>query len=181
MKKNYILLSFVLILVLLGYFIFNGKFPDTKNFLIEKKQINSSGEDKIYIDSDGLFRFAYPDFVAINELVEAGSNGEERKVVLGQGKGGKTDFQIVVSPFTDNDPITEQKIRKDIPDQIIREAQNIQIKGAFGVAFLSSPEGSEDIREVWFSHNGFLYQISALSQMDQHVAGMIDTWVWGEQ
>lgn len=181
MNKNSFLLFLGLLIIFFGYFFYTKNSFDFNHPTDTARRVNESKQEKIYIDSEGLFRFGYPGSVTVNQFVETSVGGEERKIILGRGEGARESFQIAVSAFSDTDPITDKKIKEDIPDQIIREAQNIQVKGALGVAFLSSPAGTENIREVWFSHGGFLYQISALSDMDQIVAHMIDTWVWGEE
>ena len=95
-------------------------------------------------------------------------------MVLAQGKDGKS-FQIFISPFDENGPITVARIKKDLPGLIMEETQEISIAGKPALAFFSQGEGRRT-REAWFAKNGYLYQATAFFQMDELLAKIMKTF-----
>lgn len=70
-----------------------------------------------------------------------------------QGSG----FQIAVSPY--DEPVAgfgEARIRKDLPDLVMKNVKDFSVAGGKGVSF-----DSDTGREIWFVSGETLYQISA--------------------
>ncbi len=79
--------------------------------------------------------------------------------MLGNPKGER-GFQILVFPYKE-DYVTEERFRMDIPSGSMENPQNILIDGVPGTIFYSTDATLGETREVWFIHNGFLYEITA--------------------
>ena len=86
-------------------------------------------------------------------------------------------FQVEASPFDDADTtITIDRIRRDLPDLAISQAEPINIAGSKpGLAFVST-HGSQLTREVWFAKDGYIYQITAPLEFDAVTKKMLTTW-----
>ena len=90
-------------------------------------------------------------------------------------------FQIFVSPFGDDEAITPERILEDIPGLVIREPHTVVLGTRANASFDALAFWSEDAvigktREVWFTHDGNLYEITARADFDTMLAGILSTW-----
>lgn len=88
--------------------------------------------------------------------------------------------QILISPFGDEDikELTQERIKQDLPDMLISEAQTVEIGDEYkGLAFKSDNEffGGAS-REVWFVYQQNLYQISTYARLDELLQKIFTTW-----
>jgi len=96
---------------------------------------------------------------------------------LVQEKESKKSFQIFISPFDEPGPLTKERVKQDLPDLIINNPEQRVLKnGAVALVFFSEESSIGETREIWFVHNGYLYQISTYKELDSLVAKIISTW-----
>jgi len=182
-KKRNILISGILVaVVVLGVFLVTSKNEKLLKFFESKGDglLGQNIEEKVaYLSQDSSFSFEYPagfNFSELSEFSEA--TGEPIETLLFKGQNTKENFQIIISVFDEN-PITIARIKKEVPDLVMKDAQEIAIDGALGVVFTSAfPDGKLATREIWFSHGGKSYQISTYSEFDSQMADILTTWKW---
>ena len=64
----------------------------------------------------------------------------------------------------------------DIPDGKIIEPVDIVIgEGITALAFFSNSKLGE-LREVWFIHDGYLYQLTTYKEWDEWLANIMKSW-----
>ena len=134
---------------------------------------SEDGENNIYTDSQYKFSFEYPKNFTATKFQE----GEEGDTILVQEKESKKSFQIFISPFDEPGPLTAERVLQDLPDLIINNPEQRVLKnGAVALVFFSEESSIGETREIWFVHNGYLYQISTYKELDSLVAKIISTW-----
>lgn len=143
-----------------------------------EEQISTDFETKgseyqAYTNSTYNFSFKYPEGFTMANFQE----GEYGETILVRKKEGKESFQIFISPFDEPGPLTKERILEDLPNMIVEDAQQRLLKnGAVGLIFFGQEPSLGKTREVWFIHNGYLYQVSTLAELDRWLAGILSTW-----
>jgi maltose-binding protein MalE len=134
---------------------------------------NDNAENSIYTDSQYKFSFEYPKDFTVTKFQE----GEDGDTILVQEKESKKSFQIFISPFDEPGPLTKERVLEDLPDLIIKNPEQRVLKnGVPALIFFSEEASLGETREIWFVHNGFLYQISTYATLDNLVAKIMETW-----
>lgn len=130
-------------------------------------------EYQTYTNSTYNFSFKYPEGFTVANFQE----GEYGETILVRKKEGKESLQIFISPFDEPSPLTKERILEDLPDMLVENAQQRLLKnGAVGLIFFSQESSLGRTREVWFVHNGYLYQVSTYAELDSWLAGILATW-----
>ena len=142
---------------------------------------SEDGENNIYTDSQYKFSFEYPKDFTATKFQE----GEDGNTILVQSSAlnqrsnqrSISGFQIFISPFDEPGPLTKERVKQDLPDLIINNPEQRVLKnGAVALVFFSEESSIGETREIWFVHNGYLYQISTYKELDSLVAKIISTW-----
>ena len=113
-------------------------------------------ETSVYSHPSG-FSFQYPKNFHISAFSE-----EEGEIVLVQDDSAVAGFQIYAVSFNgDTNALTEQNIKKYIPNISTIDPQPVTVTGGGrGITFVSESDNTKT-REVWFITKGRLYQITA--------------------
>lgn len=138
----------------------------------------------IYTNDDFGFLLRYPDTLSISEFKEGAAT-----VVLIQEPSSARGFQIFISHWDEGvESLTIERIRRDLPDLVMREAQRARIgtgEGYPAVLFKSDNEGVGETREVWFTYGGppageagNLYQVRAPISFDTELSWVMSTWTF---
>ncbi len=138
---------------------------------------------------DGVKTFQHPGYGFSFEYpkdwnVSSFSEGEGETILV---QSSETGVQIYISPFDEPETaLTKERILKDIPEMVINNDQPIKFAGLSALRFDSVSQSGQNTREVWFAHNGFLYQISfalrslgeagAVVGSEEVLNKMIETW-----
>lgn len=134
---------------------------------------------KVYLHGDNSFTFSFPGDFNFSNLAETTDSGAQAETVLFVGNSASRNFQIHISAYTEKAPITAELIKRDIPDLLIESPEKVGVGGAQGVAFISGPkDGTLRTREIWFSYNGKLYQISTYKDFDNQMVDILSSWKW---
>src|SRR6266568_5409859 len=75
-------------------------------------------------------------------------------------------FEIFVVPYNGN-VIPEERFSLDEPSGIVKDRKNITVDGASGIGFYGLDERLLDTREVWFTHEGLLYEVTTFKVLDK--------------
>jgi len=135
---------------------------------------SDSAMGETYRDNTFGFLFQYPTGYRV-ATTTFGDGGE----LITVEKDANTGFQIAVTPFDESGPLTVERIRLDLPDMVMEEPRAFQVggdAGAEGVAFFGENAELGKTREIWFSHAGFLYQVTAYARMDKEIANIMGSW-----
>ncbi|MCF7918065.1 hypothetical protein K9L27_03665 [Candidatus Gracilibacteria bacterium] len=127
------------------------------------EQDNPFGTPTVFLGTfthpDPSFSFRYPTDFDIDIFPD----GKRGKAVLFQNKRTGEGFQVYLTPFEEQIILTPDRIRQDIPDVVLDHFQEIRISGVLTLFFASQDEVFGDTYEVWFVHQGTLFQITAPS------------------
>jgi hypothetical protein len=122
------------------------------------------------------FSFVYPDTLQVGRFEQA--NGE---TIVVQNPDKQVGFQISIRPVDENITMSKQRIQEDLPDLQVSDPQPVRLgaDAGRGLAFISDNEAfGGDSREVWFTFNNYLYQISTYASMDPLLQKVLDTWTF---
>lgn len=132
-----------------------------------------------YVHKKYNFTFNFPSNLKTSNFNE----GDGEQIQFREAKGDW--FQIYITPWDEGDTITPERIKKDIPDIVIKEPQHVIIGpgqkdgvGPHALIFLSKDSSLGETREVWFAMNGNLYQITTYKRLDALVGEVLSTLVF---
>ena len=94
-----------------------------------------------------------------------------------ENKDGR-GLQITVTHYDEPGPITEERIRQDLPDAEINEPGQAKLDGTLSFLFYGYDEDMGDTFEVWSVHGGKLFQIMAAKSEEKMIENILDTWKW---
>lgn len=141
------------------------------------KKVNDSLN--IYFHKKYNFTFNYPSKFKTSNFIEG--DGEQIQFQSDNGDW----FQIYVTPWDEGDIITPERIKKDLPNIVIKEPQQVILGpkqkegiGPRALIFFSKDVSIGDTREIWFVHNGSLYQISTYKSFDIEIGKILSTLVF---
>jgi len=160
--KNVIILGVLLVVIFAALKTFGGE------------TLNGVPNFKTYTSESYGFSFNYPKDLAVTEMREGSSS-----FITINDKSLTQGIQIMITPYgTDYGEITEAAIKNDIPDILIEEAKAVEpAPEEKGLAFTSNNEdfGGRS-REIWFVHDGFLYQLSTYNSMAGSMEELFGSW-----
>ncbi len=124
-----------------------------------------------YEDEELGFFVDYPEGFVVNTTVE-----ESVKVLVFNKKDSQESFQIFIMPYDEPGPITPERILIDQPEMVIKDPQTVRIADGEALVFFGTDPDIGDVREVWFVHQGRLYQASTYSKYDELLAKVMKTF-----
>jgi hypothetical protein len=120
------------------------------------------------------FTLEFPKELAVGRFPE----GTASETIVFQKAGEKTGFQIFVTPYAE-DTITKERLEKDVKGGKVEEPIEVKI-GKDGdiraLIFWSEDPIVGRLREVWFIHDGFIYEVTAYSELDEWLGTIMQTW-----
>ena len=84
-------------------------------------------------------------------------------------------FQIFIVPYQ-APQVSEERFKQDVPSGVRESLSDITVDGETAAAFYSTNVALGATREVWITHNGFLYEVTTLKSLDKWLGGIIQTW-----
>lgn len=134
--------------------------------------ISESKDLKVYDNPEFGFSFKHTEDTNISDSSYGGG-----KLIIVKRNNPEEIFQIyIVNTGGEQVNITEDIIKRDIPDMSIANPQDVIIgESGKGIAFISI-ESNEQRREVWFNYTGHVYQITAPIDSDDFLKETLDTW-----
>lgn len=117
------------------------------------------------------FSVAHPEGLSLTEYQE--SNGGHTFAFESADK--KKGFQVFTIPY-DEAQITASRIQKDTKSGPLDTPVEVVIAGERALLFYSKDPLAGKLREVWFLHNGRLYEVTAFDEHDAWLAGVMSTW-----
>ena len=158
--------------------------PEAPKFAADSEAPAGEGETGVgfYTNDAYGFSFRYPDGFRVENFAEG-----EGEIILVSGPKSGEGFQIYVTPFDEEGPITAERIRRDLPKMAIDQPQEAGIGEAQALAFFSSDSSLGRTREAWFvwpespiPNGNYLYQVSASSEFDLELSKIMATFRFAE-
>jgi hypothetical protein len=120
------------------------------------------------------FSFSYPSDFAVGQF----GNADGETIVV-QNSDKRAGFQISIRSTDENIQMTKQRIQEDLPNLQVKNPQPVQLgdNAGQGLAFISDNEAfGGNSREVWFTFDGYLYQISTYASQTPLLQKVLSTW-----
>lgn len=153
------------------YLYFKKSSRNSSNGLTQKNIPVQSSDTLQYKNLERGFTFDYPKGLNIKDNDE----GDTTHTIVFSDESGERSFQVFFTPYYGNQ-ITQSRILKDIPSGKFTEPIEILINGNIrALAFFSTIE-SDEMREVWFLYDGYLYEVTAYKDLDEWLAKIVETW-----
>ena len=119
------------------------------------------------------FSLLYPEGIVISEPLEDASTATITFQDVENGSG----FQIFIVP--NNSPrISEERFIKDVSSGVRTNVENTTVGITQAVSFHSEDFFLGETQEVWFIHEGFLYEVTTLRSLDEWIFTIMDTWLF---
>lgn len=145
----------------------------TNTLTVPAELVAEDGKKKIYHPTFG-FTITVPNTVEWERYEEGG--GSETLVFV--DTVSQNEFQLFVTPYTDTE-ITPERLAADIPSGDIREPTEIVLdNGVSAMMFWSQAPIVGESREVWFIHDGYLYEATTARALDPWLAFILNTIVF---
>lgn len=128
------------------------------------------------------FSLRYPKELAVKEYDEGDGT---YTIVFGEAadstnasreeETGEKGFQIFFTPYM-GDTITRSRMLKDIPSGKFTKPVEVIIGDGVRAIIFSDEGLFGEMREVWFIHNGYLYEATAYLSLDEWLSRIMSTW-----
>lgn len=142
-----------------------------ENVPVEQPTLTAEGL-ATYTDAQYNFSLSYPAGYRIGRFTE----GEGSTFVIQDNKG--VGMQLVVTPFDEDIALTPARIQQDLPDMPMSDVREVSLPTAKipAVVFKSSGGGFGESVELWFVHEGYLYQASSYLSQLTFLEGVMGTF-----
>ena len=191
-KKTIIIIIIAVIVILLSgaiiFLLLNKKSPqggqELNNSANDNSQVSENAGEKVSQVSEAVngywtytnfrykFSFQCPEAFNVTDFDE-----EDTQTILVSKKDTKDGFQIFIAPFDEPGPITKERILEDLPDFKIESPEQRLLKnGETALIFFTEDSSVGKTREIWFVHNGYLYQITTIQAFDAQLVQIMNTW-----
>ncbi len=84
-------------------------------------------------------------------------------------------FEIYVTPYPDT-KVTEQRFKLDEPSGVMDQPTAVVIGGVTATMFFGHNDILGDTREVWFTHDSYLYEVTTFKELDSWLGQIMQTW-----
>lgn len=128
-------------------------------------------EFREYRNARYRFSLLYPRDLAVKEIDEGGG----ATTVTFENPGLAKGFQIFIVPY-EGTQITEEQFLKDVPSGVREDVFDFYLNGILASTFFSTNAILGETREVWFVHQGYLYEITTLRDLSNWLAPILETW-----
>lgn len=126
---------------------------------------------KEYANSQYHVSVFYPQELSVTEYTEASG----AHTISFENTDGSRGFQVYVVPYPDAQ-ITKSRILLDTHNTATETPQEIVLaNGTHALIFFSNGGALGKVREVWFLHGGFLYEVTTYADLDSWLSDILKT------
>ncbi|OGZ43464.1 MAG: hypothetical protein A3C84_01935 [Candidatus Ryanbacteria bacterium RIFCSPHIGHO2_02_FULL_48_12] len=176
MKKILALLVVVVVVSFGGYQLYYRYAPSIPDDISEDARNTRDDESATRLFASDKYGFAleYPRDLATSSFQEI----EETMTYLFEGTDAKSGFQIFVSPFDEEGPVTKERIRQDLPDLEVENLLEVIVtkQKIHATVFDSKDQAGAPTKEVWLVQGGYLYQVTAPREYEKALIEMFASW-----
>ena len=157
---------------------------ELNNSANDNSQASENAEEKVSQVSEAVdgywtytnfrykFSFQCPEAFNVADFDEG-----DTQTILVSKKDTRDGFQIFIAPFDEPGPITKERILQDLPDLKIENSEQRLLKnGEIALIFFANDSALGKTREIWFVHDGYLYQITTIQAFDVQLVQIMNTW-----
>ncbi len=119
------------------------------------------------------FSLDYPSPLAVSEYAEQSGI----RTITFQDASTSVGFQLSIIPYHGTH-VTAERFKLDEPSGVLKDPTNILIGGVPATMFYSTNPIMGDTREVWFIHDGFLYEVVTYKALDNWLSLIMHTWTF---
>ena len=172
---NQIILTLVVAIGILFSFFFVGK---SSSDIKITTQIN--GDKTLeYKNTTRQFSILYPEDLSFKEYDEGGGTYtivfEEKTDSTSSPQAADKGFQIFFTPYSEPQ-VSPERFLLDVPSGVRKDVLNLEVDGVLGTSFSSTNASLGETWEVWFIHEGFLYEVTTLKPLEPLLNEVIQTW-----
>lgn len=117
------------------------------------------------------FSLLYPQELEVKEYLEGGN----AITITFQDTKKEDGFQLFIMPYQELQ-VSEERFKQDLPSGVRTNMSDVSIDGATGATFYSVNQTLGETREVWFIHDGFLFEVTTLKPLEAWLDAILQTW-----
>jgi len=117
------------------------------------------------------FSLLYPEAMIVKEFDEGGGASS----FTFEDIKGSQGFQIFIAPYSGSQ-VSPERFKQDIPSSIRKEPKDFQVDGVVATAFYSEDQLLGETREIWFIHEGYLFELTTLKLLENLLSEVVGTW-----
>ncbi len=166
-------------LLVVGFFLFQNHKEETVEDnkideikLEEGSKVSDQNPDtKKYTNTFRRFSLEYPKEMTFEEINEGGL----RRTVLFSDKNSEKSFQIYFKPY-DGEQIMQSTILGDVSSGKFTQPTEVVINQKIKALIFFSTTNLGEMREIWFIHDRYLYEITTYKELDLWLSEILKTW-----
>ena len=178
LRKIKIIISVGIVVLVCMYFAFvvlnkekNTSLNTSDPSVVVKEEVTTPKNNSEYKNTSQNFTIQYPENLAVKDFDE----GEGTHTITFKSADEEESFQIFFTPYF-GDAITRSRMLKDIPSGKFTDPVEIIFGDNIrGLVFFSTSDIG-DMREVWFIHKGYLFEVTTYKELDTWLAEIMNTW-----
>jgi hypothetical protein len=124
-----------------------------------------------YENVDYKFSLLYPNDLSVREYKESADSMS----ATFESPDGAKGFQIYVTKYVGTQ-ITPERFKLDEPSGVRTDPTDVIIDGTRATMFWGNNALMGDTREVWFIHDGFLYEVTTYKDLDSWLGSIMQSW-----
>jgi hypothetical protein len=159
------LILFILVLLGSGFYFWYTKQKESLNTTQNTESLRE------YRNIARGFSLNYPSDLTVREYDE----GDTTYTIVFSDSTGQKSFQIFLTPYL-GDKITDERFMKDVSNGVFDPIE-VVIGGSWNaLLFFSNEPKLGKMREVWFIHDGYLYEVTTFAELDVWLAEIMKSW-----
>ncbi len=155
-----------------AYYRYTSAIPD--DVVKDRDEQEGDAPTRLFASDAYGFTLEYPRDLATSSLQEI----EETMTYLFEGADAKSGFQIFVSPFDEEGPVTKERIHQDLPDLEVQNLLEVIVtkQKIHATVFDSKDKDGALTKEVWLVQGGYLYQVTAPREYEKALIEIFALW-----
>lgn len=101
-------------------------------------------------------------------------HADDQVVTVFENGDGQIGFQVFTQPY--DGALTVEALQQEIPDLVVDRPGELSVDGESALAFYSDDPDIGETFEVWFVHDGLLYQATTYRHLDAWLTTVLETW-----
>jgi hypothetical protein len=135
-------------------------------------QMHGAPNTRTYTNAAYDFSLTYPTDLSISNYDE----GDGMKSILFQKPHVHVGFEMFITPDPGDNPLTPTDIELDFPGLQMEGTESLTVgTGTPAVAFASDVSNFGPVAELWFTHDGYLFEIVTYPTLGPWLSQIIDT------
>lgn len=118
----------------------------------------------------------YPQELAVKEVSEKGG----AMTITFENEQAGEGFQVFALPYSGTQ-VSEERFRQDVPSGVRNSPKDLRVAGAVATAFYSEDSALGETYEIWFLHEGFLYELTTLKSLEPLLNTLAERWQFLER